>query len=128
MPAALKAMSSSASTAWASRFTNSCSPITHRRPVGSMLQSAATAIFSPIDGKVIGRVGEADEALAPAAMAAAQAGFAAWTMSAIDARSGVLERASDLLEARRGRLIALLQAEGGKTLDDALAEVREAVD
>ena len=28
----------------------------------------------------------------------------------------------------RGRLIALLQTEGGKTLDDALAEVREAVD
>ena len=28
----------------------------------------------------------------------------------------------------RGRLIALLQGEGGKTLDDALAEVREAVD
>ncbi len=28
----------------------------------------------------------------------------------------------------RGRLIALLQAEGGKTLDDALSEVREAVD
>ena len=28
----------------------------------------------------------------------------------------------------RGRLIALLQAEGGKTLDDAVAEVREAAD
>jgi RHH-type proline utilization regulon transcriptional repressor/proline dehydrogenase/delta 1-pyrroline-5-carboxylate dehydrogenase len=40
----------------------------------------------------------------------------------------MLERASDLLETRRGRLIALLQAEGGKTLDDAVAEVREAVD
>ena len=40
----------------------------------------------------------------------------------------VLERAADLLEAGRGRLIALMQLEGGKTLDDALAEVREAVD
>jgi RHH-type proline utilization regulon transcriptional repressor/proline dehydrogenase/delta 1-pyrroline-5-carboxylate dehydrogenase len=39
-----------------------------------------------------------------------------------------LERAGDLVEAARGRLIALLQAEGGKTLDDALAEVREAAD
>ena len=44
------------------------------------------------------------------------------------ARAAALERASDLLEARRGRLIALLQSEGGKTLDDAVAEVREAVD
>ena len=95
---------------------------------GASRPGIGRSVVSPIDGKVIGRVGEADEALAPAAMAAAQAGFAAWATSAIDVRSGVLERASDLLEARRGRLIALLQAEGGKTLDDALAEVREAVD
>src|SRR5207302_8440561 len=43
-------------------------------------------------------------------------------------RAAALERVSDLLQARRGRLIALLQSEGGKTLDDAVAEVREAVD
>src|SRR6185295_7728864 len=33
-----------------------------------------------------------------------------------------------LLEAERPRLIALMQTEGGKTLDDALSEVREAAD
>src|ERR1700750_1496166 len=44
------------------------------------------------------------------------------------ARDGVLDGAGALLEARRGRLIALLQVEGGKTLDDAVAEVREAID
>ena len=33
-----------------------------------------------------------------------------------------------LLEQRRAHFIALLQREGGKTLDDALSEVREAVD
>ena len=40
----------------------------------------------------------------------------------------VLERAADRLEENRGQLLALLQNEGGKTLDDALAELREAVD
>jgi RHH-type proline utilization regulon transcriptional repressor/proline dehydrogenase/delta 1-pyrroline-5-carboxylate dehydrogenase len=40
----------------------------------------------------------------------------------------VLERAADLIEASRGRFIALLATEGGKTLDDSLSEVREAVD
>src|SRR5262249_60534828 len=80
------------------------------------------------DAKAIGRVGEGNDALASAAMAAAQSGFLPWAAAALDARAGVLERAGDLLEARRGRLIALLQAEGGKTLDDAVAEVREAVD
>jgi RHH-type proline utilization regulon transcriptional repressor/proline dehydrogenase/delta 1-pyrroline-5-carboxylate dehydrogenase len=86
------------------------------------------SVRSPIDGKVIGRVGEANEAAVAAAMTAAQTAFAAWTATALDMRAAALERAGNLFEARRGRLIALLQAEGGKTLDDAVAEVREAVD
>jgi RHH-type transcriptional regulator, proline utilization regulon repressor / proline dehydrogenase / delta 1-pyrroline-5-carboxylate dehydrogenase len=86
------------------------------------------SVRSPIDGNVIGRVGEADGAVASAAMVAARAGFAPWAATALEVRSAVLERAGDLLEGWRARLIALLQAEGGKTLDDAVAEVREAVD
>ena len=43
-------------------------------------------------------------------------------------RAAALERAADRLEVNRGRLLALLQNEAGKTLDDALAELREAVD
>ena len=39
-----------------------------------------------------------------------------------------LEHAAELLEQRQAHFIALLQREGGKTLDDALSEVREAVD
>jgi RHH-type proline utilization regulon transcriptional repressor/proline dehydrogenase/delta 1-pyrroline-5-carboxylate dehydrogenase len=61
-------------------------------------------------------------------MTAAQSGFAAWSATELETRAQMLERASDILEARRGTLIGLLQAEAGKTLDDALAEVREAVD
>src|SRR6516162_7576852 len=72
------------------------------------------AVISPIDAKAIGRVSEGDDAIAAAAMAAAQSGFASWAATALDVRAGVLERAGDLLEARRGRLIALLQVEGGK--------------
>jgi RHH-type proline utilization regulon transcriptional repressor/proline dehydrogenase/delta 1-pyrroline-5-carboxylate dehydrogenase len=40
----------------------------------------------------------------------------------------MLEKAADLLEARRAHFMALLQREGGKTLDDALSELREATD
>ena len=85
-------------------------------------------VVSPIDGAVIGRVREGDEAIAAAAMTAAAGGFANWSVTPAEARAAALDRASDLIEANRGRLIALLQAEGGKTLDDALAEVREAID
>jgi len=86
------------------------------------------AVTSPIDGKAIDRVREGNDATAAAAMAAAQAGFSAWAATALDGRAAVLERGGDLLEAERARLIALLQSEGGKALDDAVAEVREAVD
>jgi RHH-type proline utilization regulon transcriptional repressor/proline dehydrogenase/delta 1-pyrroline-5-carboxylate dehydrogenase len=95
---------------------------------GRVRDGVARTVHSPIDGKAVGRVSEADAALAAAAMEAAQAGFADWTATPAEVRAAVLERASDRLETERGRLIALLQAEGGKTLDDAVAEVREAVD
>jgi RHH-type transcriptional regulator, proline utilization regulon repressor / proline dehydrogenase / delta 1-pyrroline-5-carboxylate dehydrogenase len=95
---------------------------------GDVSAGAVRAVVSPTDGKAIGRVRDGDAATATAAMAAAQAGFAGWAAESIERRAGVLERASDLFEARQARLIALMQAEGGKTLDDCVAEVRETVD
>ena len=83
---------------------------------------------SPIDGKPVGTVCEADATIAGAAVAAAAAGFADWTATPLEERAAVLERAADRLEVNRGRLLALLQNEAGKTLDDALAELREAID
>jgi RHH-type proline utilization regulon transcriptional repressor/proline dehydrogenase/delta 1-pyrroline-5-carboxylate dehydrogenase len=64
----------------------------------------------------------------PRMVAAARDGFGAWSRTAAESRAVMLERAADLLEQRRARFIALLQSEGGKTLDDALSEVREAAD
>jgi RHH-type transcriptional regulator, proline utilization regulon repressor / proline dehydrogenase / delta 1-pyrroline-5-carboxylate dehydrogenase len=63
-----------------------------------------------------------------AALAGAARGFTAWNATPIETRAAALERVADLYERNRDALIALLQSEGGKTLDDALAEVREAVD
>ena len=85
-------------------------------------------VLSPIDGKPIGSVQEGDEAIVAAAISAAQAGFAAWIATAIGERAAVLERAGDLIEENRAALIALLQSEAGKTLDDCVSEVREAAD
>ncbi len=85
-------------------------------------------VLSPIDGGPVGEVEEADEWTTKSAMAAAAAGFDAWDRTPVADRAAALDRAGDLLEQRRGAFIALLQTEGGKTLDDALAEVREATD
>lgn len=95
---------------------------------GVSLPGIARALFSPIDGHALGRVHEADETIAHAAISAADAGFAAWTQTPHGERAAILERAAECLESHRGELLALLQSEGGKTLDDALAEFREATD
>jgi RHH-type transcriptional regulator, proline utilization regulon repressor / proline dehydrogenase / delta 1-pyrroline-5-carboxylate dehydrogenase len=95
---------------------------------GNMLAGSGHSVVSPIDGLAIGQVSDADDAIARAALAAAERGFPAWAATPVEQRAAALERAADALEQRRGGLIALLQAEGGKTIDDALAEVREAVD
>lgn len=65
---------------------------------------------------------------AGAAIAAARAGFARWSRTPAGARAAALEQAAHLLESRSAHFIALLQREGGKTLDDALSELREAAD
>ena len=50
------------------------------------------------------------------------------TRQADSHRAAVLERAADLIEASREELLFLLASEGGKTLPDGVAELREAVD
>ncbi|MGD9544933.1 MAG: bifunctional proline dehydrogenase/L-glutamate gamma-semialdehyde dehydrogenase PutA [Methylocystis sp.] len=92
------------------------------------MRAAPRSVVSPIDGAVVGEVVEADEAAAHAAIVEAARAFPAWVRTPFEQRAKTIQRAADLIEARRGPLIALLQSEGGKTLDDALAEVREAVD
>ncbi|MET4804095.1 bifunctional proline dehydrogenase/L-glutamate gamma-semialdehyde dehydrogenase PutA [Bradyrhizobium sp. LB11.1] len=65
---------------------------------------------------------------ANAAIAAARAGFVTWSRTPAATRAVALEQAAHLLESRSAHFIALLQREGGKTLDDGLSELREAAD
>jgi RHH-type transcriptional regulator, proline utilization regulon repressor / proline dehydrogenase / delta 1-pyrroline-5-carboxylate dehydrogenase len=95
---------------------------------GIAVRGHERTLISPIDGAPIGGVQEGDAAIVTAAVSAAQAGFAAWNATPVAARAAALTRAADLIEQNRGRLIALLQSEGGKTLEDCVAEVREAAD
>jgi RHH-type proline utilization regulon transcriptional repressor/proline dehydrogenase/delta 1-pyrroline-5-carboxylate dehydrogenase len=89
----------------------------------------ARQLASPIDPSMsIGSVIEATIEDANVAMAAAGAGFSSWRRTPAATRADCLDRAAGLLEQRAAHFIALLQREGGKTLDDAVSEVREAVD
>ena len=95
---------------------------------GVALAGSDRPVTAPIDGHVVGTVSESSEASIGAAMAAAAAGFAAWAATPVGERAAALDRAAELLQHNRGRFLALLQNEGGKTIDDALSELREAID
>ncbi len=108
----------------AARFPAAAQPLIGGKP----LRGAIRSVTSPVDGRVVGAVEEADEAAVKAAFDRASAGFAAWSRTPVSSRAEVLERLADLLEQERGMICALLAREAGKTLDDGVAEVREAVD
>ena len=103
---------------------------TNAKPLidGVAVAGRERVVNSPIDGKPIGTVQEGDQAIVAAALAAATASFRSWNATPVADRAAALERAGDLMEQDRGRLIALLQNEGGKTIDDCVSEVREAAD
>jgi len=96
---------------------------------GETIAGAARQLVSPIDQTtLIGSVIDATAEHANEAIIAARQGFETWSRTPADTRAKILEKAAMLLEQRRAHFITLLQREGGKTLDDAVSEVREATD
>ena len=89
----------------------------------------AAPVISPTDRHItVGAVIEASARDIEAALACAHAAQPGWNSRGGNDRATVLEKAADLLEDRQAALIRLIGAEAGRTVPDALAEVREAVD
>lgn len=80
-------------------------------------------VTNPATGEVTGRVHMGTAATADEAVAAAKAAFPAWRDTSLTKRMQVLFRYRELLNARKEELAALITAEHGKVLDDALGEV-----
>ena len=94
------------------------------RPVGAPQQ-----VRNPADhSDIVGSVSFSDAALAQEAAAAAVAAQAAWNGTPAAERAACLRRFADLLERHAPALMMLAVREAGKTLNNAIAEVREAVD
>lgn len=84
---------------------------------------------SPQDKNVsLGNVWPADEAIIKDAYAATAEGWKAWRVTHPDRRGAILERFAYMLESSTRELVALCVQEAGKTIPDAIGEVREAVD
>lgn len=91
---------------------------------GDAMRGAPMDAMSPTTLEKIGVVEEADEQLLDLALSITSK----WPGMPADERAAILEKAADLLEAHRAFFMALCVREAGKTLPDALGEVREAVD
>ncbi len=105
--------------------------LTSAHPLIAGKDPAGTArpIISPQNNRTeIGSVVEADEEMVAHAVKAAADAQWSWDMSGGKARAQVLERAADLFEENTVQLMSLLIGEAGKTLDNALGDIREAVD
>ncbi|MBN1240500.1 MAG: bifunctional proline dehydrogenase/L-glutamate gamma-semialdehyde dehydrogenase PutA [Gammaproteobacteria bacterium] len=103
----------------------------HACPVvgGERRSGTVTEQRDPADRRrVVGTVETAGAADALDALIAAYAYRAEWNATPAGERAALLERAADLFEEDAAELIARCVAEAGKTIVDAVAEVREAVD
>ncbi|WP_138468601.1 bifunctional proline dehydrogenase/L-glutamate gamma-semialdehyde dehydrogenase PutA [Poseidonocella sp. HB161398] len=93
-------------------------PLTLRPGTGT-----AVAVTNPATGETVAQVTEADAETVARAIEDA----AIWDAPVAE-RAEVLRKAADLYEAEFGPIFAVLAREAGKTMSDAVGELREAVD
>ncbi len=97
-----------------------------RRTTGESTRRAD--VFNPATGQVARQVALASRADVDAAVTAAQAAFPAWAATTPLARARVLFRFRDLLEQHTNELAAIITAEHGKVLSDAVGEVMRGIE
>jgi RHH-type proline utilization regulon transcriptional repressor/proline dehydrogenase/delta 1-pyrroline-5-carboxylate dehydrogenase len=96
---------------------------------GEERSSGRREAMSPADHtRHVGHVAEASEADVQRALAIASGAAATWAATPVEERARCLDSAADLMEANMPALITLAVREAGKTINDAVAEVREAAD
>jgi RHH-type proline utilization regulon transcriptional repressor/proline dehydrogenase/delta 1-pyrroline-5-carboxylate dehydrogenase len=96
---------------------------------GILLPGSTRPVTNPADRREqVGSVRDASPAEIAMAFDASAVAQPEWNLRGGDARATILDKASDLLEASRADFHELLVREAGKTISDAIAEVREAAD
>ena len=90
-------------------------------------EGTSRPVLNPADHRdIVGEVVEVDPAAARAAVLRAAA--ASWATTPVADRAAALDRAADAMQARMPVLLGLIGREAGKSLPNAIAEVREAID
>ncbi len=100
------------------RITHWISGSAHDGPVGRTAE-----VFDPATGQVSGHVDLADADVVDSAVATAVAAGDGWRRMSLSRRGQVLFAFRQLLDERKEELAAIITAEHGKVLSDALGEV-----
>ncbi len=96
---------------------------------GRILAGNRQPVINPADHHdTVGEMTLADSDAVEQALGIAAEVAAEWSRSSVEQRTTTLERAAELFEERCIELMSLIIREGGRTVQDALSEVREAVD
>lgn len=96
---------------------------------GERLSGSARPVINPADhNRQVGEVLEADETAVEQAISAGSKAAESWAGTDPDYRATLLDKSAELFERTRAELVALCVSEGGRTIPDALSEVREAAD
>ncbi|MBS38443.1 MAG: trifunctional transcriptional regulator/proline dehydrogenase/L-glutamate gamma-semialdehyde dehydrogenase [Thiotrichales bacterium] len=96
---------------------------------GELIVRSPVDVESPADRtRIVGSVTESNSEDIERALALAAAAAPGWGQRDARERAACLYRLGDLMENHQARLMAMAIDEAGKTVNDALAEIREAVD
>jgi len=96
---------------------------------GQQMDGALRPVLDPADRRrEVGQIAWSTPDQVESAVARATRAARDWNGTSAEERAACLERAANLLEDHRAELFALCCREAGKTLADADAELREAVD
>lgn len=93
------------------------------------LKGKSRPLLNPANREdVVGQVTDATEVEVQLALAQAESAFQLWSSAPLSQRADCLKRAADMLEQEMPTLMGLVIREAGKSLPNAIAEIREAVD
>ncbi len=95
---------------------------------GLAIEVECEDVINPANGEIVGQRGFCSEADLSRAFQNAVNAWPAWNNTPVRSRARLLQNTAELFEENRAQFLALLVKESGKTIVDAEAEIREAID
>lgn len=96
---------------------------------GAKVKGESRPVLNPGDhSDVVGTVTEIAADDVAQAMKAAEKAVASWSQVSPADRAACLDRAADIMQREMAELLGLIMREAGKSMPNAIAEVREAID